>query len=292
MEPGNKKPAWLRRRLPGGKGKEAAVYGIISDNALHTVCQEAMCPNQFECYGRGEATFILLGPNCTRRCTFCNIGKAKVASLDLDEPARVAKAVAEMGLKFCVLTMVSRDDLPDGGADHVARTINLIKANNSEVGVEVLISDLGGDAGALERVLAAKPEVLNHNVETVPRLYPAVRPQAKYRRSLELLARVASHDPRPVTKSGIMLGLGESYSEVVEVMKDLRASGCELLTLGQYLAPSDKHYPVVRYVHPDEFDQLCETAKHMGFYGVASAPLVRSSYQAGALYRQAIGNAP
>lgn len=280
------KPPWLRRRLPAA-GSMGRVTELIKDRRLHTVCQEAMCPNQMECYGRGEATFLLLGPTCTRRCTFCAVDKKVVKPLDPAEPERTAETVAEMKLEFCVLTMVTRDDLPDGGAEHIAQTIRAIRKTAPETGVEVLISDLGGEEAALATVLAAEPEVLNHNMETVPRLYPEVRPQADYRRSLELISRSAAHLPRPVTKSGLMLGLGESREEILAAMDDLRQAGCDLLTLGQYLAPSDKHHPIVRYVTPEEFDDLGLEARRRGFAGVASAPLVRSSYQAGRLFRQA-----
>ena len=282
------KPAWLRRRLPAA-GREPAVSRTLSSLSLHTVCQEAHCPNQLECYGRGTATFLLLGPNCTRRCTFCAVGKARPLPPDPEEPAHVARAAVEMDLDFCVLTMVTRDDLPDGGAAHVAATIRAVKEARPGIGIEVLISDLGRNREALQTVLRAEPEVLNHNLETVPRLYPQVRPQADYRASLELLARAGRRRPRPLTKSGLMLGLGETKTEVLGVLDDLRANGCDLLTLGQYLAPSPDHHPIIRYVTPDEFEDFRTQALARGFKGVASAPLVRSSYQAGELCRGAGG---
>ena len=259
----------------------------IKDRGLHTVCEEAHCPNQLECFAAGTATFLLLGPSCTRRCTFCAIDKSPVHKPDPEEPLRTAEAVAQMKLKFCVVTMVTRDDLADGGGEHVARTIETIREKSPGVGIEVLISDLGGNWAALEMVLAAAPEVLNHNLETIPRLYAQVRPQAIYHRSLELLARARSHVPPLVTKSGLMLGLGETKDEVLEAMDDLRKAGCDLLTLGQYLAPSEYHHPVVRYVPPEEFAEYEARALKRGFKAVASAPLVRSSYRADELYRVA-----
>jgi len=280
------KPAWLRRRIPA-PGLQPAVSRTLKDLSLHTVCQEARCPNQMECYGRGTATFLLLGPSCTRGCAFCAVSKSPVKKPDPDEPGRVARAAAEMGLDFCVLTMVTRDDLDDGGAGHVARTIEALRLSLPGAGVEALISDLGGSGPALETVLKARPEVLNHNLETVPRLYGRVRPQADYRRSLDLLARAAASRPRPVTKSGLMLGLGESRAEVLQTLDDLRAVDCDLITLGQYLAPSSDHLPVARYVSPEEFEDYRGLALKKGFKGAASAPLVRSSYRAGQLFEEA-----
>ena len=276
------KPSWLRRRLPAA-GREPAVSRTLKSLSLHTVCQEARCPNQLECYGQGTATFLLLGPKCTRGCTFCAVGKVEPRPPDPEEPAHVARAAVEMDLKFCVLTMVTRDDLPDGGAAHVAAAIRAVKEARPGIGVEVLISDLGKSREALETVLKTGPDVLNHNLETIPRLYPRVRPQADYKASLEVLARAGRHRPRPATKSGLMLGLGETREEVVEVLDDLRAHGCDLVTLGQYLAPSQDHHPVIRYVTPEEFEEYRVLALAKGFSGVASAPLVRSSYHAGEL---------
>lgn len=286
MEKELKKPPWLKRRL-GPPGRQAAVSEALKDCGLHTVCSEALCPNQPECYGRGTATFLLLGPTCTRRCTFCAVDKTEVHPVDPDEPARTAQAALRLELDFCVLTMVTRDDLPDGGAAHVAQTIKEIRKAAPEMGVEVLISDLGGEAEALSTVLSAAPEVLNHNIETVPRLYPEVRPQADYERSLRLLARAAAHRPRLAVKSGLMLGLGETRAEILAVMDDLRQAGCRLLTLGQYLAPSARHHPIRRYVPPEEFEELEREALDRGFSAAASAPLVRSSYQAGRLFAAA-----
>jgi len=280
------KPPWLRRRLPPS-GQSAAVVAAIKNRGLHTVCEEARCPNQLECFAAGTATFLLLGPSCTRRCTFCAVDKSPVHMPDPEEPLRTAEAVAEMKLQFCVVTMVTRDDLPDGGAQHVARTIEAIREKSPDSKIEVLISDLDGNWAALEVVLTAMPDVLNHNLETVPRLYSQVRPQANYQRSLQLLGRARSHAPSLVTKSGLMVGLGEQKDEVLEFMGDLRQAGCNVLTLGQYLAPSERHHPVVRYVPPEEFAEYEAHALQRGFNGVASAPLVRSSYRAGELYRTA-----
>ena len=281
------KPPWLRKKIPSG-GHKPEILETIKEGALHTVCAEAKCPNQMECFSKGTATFLLLGPNCTRNCRFCAVGKHPVHPPDPEEPLRVARAVARMGVAFCVLTMVTRDDLPDGGADHIARSIDTIRQECPGVGIEVLISDLAGDRTALRTVLEAGPEVLNHNIETVPRLYPAVRPQADYKRSIDLLAASNALAPEMITKSGIMLGLGETRDEVLQVMDDLIGAGCRLLTLGQYLAPSDKHHPVIRYVTPEEFEDYQIAAEERGFSGVASSPFVRSSYRAGSLYQNAL----
>ena len=280
------KPSWLRRKIPAS-GHNATVMAAIKGRGLHTVCEEAHCPNQPECFSRGTATFLLLGPSCTRSCTFCAVDKSRIHPPDPGEPLRTAEAVAQMELNFCVVTMVTRDDLPDGGAKHVAQTIEAIRKVCPGVGIEVLISDFAGNWEALETVVAARPEVLNHNLETMLRLYPRVRPQADYRRSLEILSRASAHVPPIVIKSGLMLGLGEKKEEVHQTMDDLLEAGCRLLTLGQYLAPSDKHYPIFRYVPPEEFAYYEAQALARGFSGVASAPLVRSSYQAAQLYHTA-----
>ena len=277
------KPPWLRRRIPSS-GHNATVTAAIKDGGLHTVCKEAQCPNQLECFSHGTATFLLLGPSCTRQCTFCAVDKSPVGPPDPAEPLHIAQAVSRMELTFCVLTMVTRDDLPDGGAGHIARTILAIKKECKGIGVETLISDLGGDWNSLLALLDAGPDVLNHNLETVPRLYTQVRPQANYGRSLDLLARASEYMPHMVIKSGLMLGLGETKEELLKAMDDLRGAGCGLLTLGQYLAPSPKHYPVVRYVPPEEFEEYKVEALNRGFIGVVSAPLVRSSYNAEQLY--------
>ena len=281
-----RKPSWLRRRLPAS-GKGAMVHQTLDDLKLHTVCDGALCPNRGQCYGEGTATFLLLGPDCTRRCAFCAVQKNEVKPPDLTEPKRVAQAAARLKLEYVVLTMVTRDDLPDGGAALVAESIARIKQTLPNSLVEALISDLGGNEAALNTVLKAEPQVLNHNLETVPRLYASVRPQAVYRRSLELLARAARAGF--VTKSGLMLGLGESPEELAAVMDDLLEAGCKIITLGQYLAPSKKHLPITRYVEPDEFEELKELALSKGFAAAASAPFVRSSYNAKELYEAALG---
>ena len=282
------KPKWLRRPLSQGGGFAATLH-TVADLGLHTVCQEAVCPNRAECYGRGTATFLLLGPHCTRNCGFCAVDHQSPRPVDPEEPERVARAVARLGLEFCVLTMVTRDDLPDGGAAHVAQTMAAIGRRCPGMGVEVLASDLSGDERALATLLAAGPLVFNHNLETVPRLYGQVRPQADYRRSLRVLQAAKETAPQAVTKSGLMLGLGETIEEVLQALDDLRRVGCQSLTLGQYLAPSSRHHPVVRYLPPEEFDELRRQALARGFRAVASAPLVRSSYQAQASWQQARG---
>ena len=283
------KPPWLRKKIPSS-GHSSEILSTIREGGLHTVCAEALCPNQMECFSRGTATFLLLGPNCTRQCSFCAVGKLPVNPPDPAEPLQIAQAVTKMGVKFCVLTMVTRDDLPDGGATHIANTVQAIRRHCPQVGVEVLISDLAGNWQALKSVLDTVPEVLNHNIETVPRLYPAVRPQANYTRSIELLARCRELDPSVVTKSGMMLGLGETRDEILAVMEDLRKAECKLLTLGQYLAPSERHHPVVRYVTPREFEDFKMEAEKRGFLGVASSPFVRSSYRAEWLYHHALNS--
>lgn len=286
MEP-PKKPEWLRVTVPSDRSSFETIQKI-KQNALCTVCVEALCPNQMECFNRGTATFMLLGPVCTRNCSFCAVEKGRVADPNPREPFLVAEAISELGLKYCVLTMVTRDDLSDGGAFHIERTVKTILTKTPEINIELLISDLSGSGDALTTVLQTKPAVLNHNIETVERLYPKVRPQAIYARSLSLLAEVAKTSPSTITKSGMMLGLGETRKEILATMNDLRSAGCQVLTMGQYLAPSKKHIPVARYVHPQEFDAYREEALRLGFVGIASGPLVRSSYRAEKLYAQAI----
>ncbi len=283
MTPINKRagirPDWLKVRVPGDL-QQLPVSRLINDLALNTVCQEARCPNIFECWGAGTATFMVLGEICTRRCTFCAVGRGTPLVADSDEPRRVAEAVERMGVRHAVITMVNRDDMPDGGADHVARTVLAVRERTGAA-VEVLISDLEGNRDALRVVMHSHPEVLAHNIETVPRLYPAVRPVAKYDRSLEVLRW--AHDERAsgmLTKSSLMLGLGETEDEILEVARDLRAAGVDIFTMGQYLAPSEKNHPVRRYYSPEEFAALGRAAKALGFHHVESAPLVRSSYMA------------
>ncbi len=278
-----RKPRWLRRRLPTN-----AVYGnvssIIDKGQLHTVCQEAKCPNQFECFSQRTATFLIMGSKCTRSCQFCSIDARPTVPPDPEEPRRVAEAAQRMQLKYVVVTSVTRDDLPDGGAGLFAETIHQIRHKIPGSRIEVLIPDFQGDAQALQTVLAAGPDILNHNIETVPRLYPLVRPQADYSRSLELLKRVKAHTPAIPAKSGIMLGLGETFTEVQQTLEDLYRYGCRLLTLGQYLQPTRQHLPVERFITPEEFDKWKRIAMDIGFSEVASGPFVRSSYHAGELY--------
>jgi len=254
------------------------VQALIAAGRLHTVCQEARCPNLWECYARNTATFLILGDRCTRDCRFCAVGHGAPAPPDPGEPDRVARAAAEMGLAYVVLTSVTRDDLADGGAAHFAATIAAVRRRLPRARVEVLIPDFQGNLEALAAVIAAGPDVINHNVETVPRLYPRVRPQADYRRSLQLLARVAASGIP--AKSGLMLGLGEDEGEVCTVLEDLRAAGCRILTLGQYLQPTPAHLPVVSWVTPEGFEAWRRRALALGFDEVAAAPLVRSSYHA------------
>ncbi len=273
------RPEWLKIRVPGDFD-QLPVSKLMNDLALTTVCQEARCPNIFECWSGGTATFMILGEICTRRCTFCAVEKGHPGLADPDEPRRVADAVAKMGIRHAVVTMVNRDDMPDGGAEHVAKTVVAIRSHCGAA-VEVLISDLEGNREALRTVLASKPEVMAHNVETVPRLYPAVRPVAKYTRSLDLLRQAG--DERfagMLTKSSLMLGLGETEEEILAVASDLRAAGVDIFTMGQYLAPTGNHHPVRRYYTPEEFTGLGRRALDLGFRHVESAPLVRSSYMA------------
>ena len=284
MRKRDRKPDWMVRRIPD-LGEAETVTALLSDLSLHTVCQEAQCPNQGECYGRGTATFLLLGPGCSRNCTFCAVEKGHLLPPDPQEPSRIAEAVQRLKLRFCVLTMVTRDDLTDGGAAHVAASIGQVRKICPSVGLEVLVSDFRGDDDALGAVLAAQPDVLNHNLETVPRLYPAVRPMADYALSLGRLGMAGRYSPRPATKSGLMLGLGETEDEVLKTMDDLREAGCDLLTLGQYLSPSEAHHPVERYIPPNEFDAFAAEARTRGFKGVAAGPYVRSSFKAEALFR-------
>jgi lipoyl synthase len=277
--PAARKPDWLKRRLPAGEAFNQ-VRALIEAGKLHTVCQEAKCPNIWECYSHRTATFLIMGERCTRNCRFCSVAAGPPGPLDPQEPARVAEAVAGMGLNYVVVTSVTRDDLTDGGAAHFAATIHAIRRRVPGVEIEVLIPDFQGDPAALKTVLHARPDVLNHNIETVPRLYPRVRPQADYRRSLELLRRAGQIAPGTLTKSGLMLGLGERPEETRQALADLRAVGCRILTLGQYLQPSPEHLPVEAYVPPEDFERWRTAALDMGFSEVASAPFVRSSYHA------------
>ena len=273
------KPEWLKVRAPGSPGY-LRLKGLMREQGLHTVCEEAHCPNIGDCWHHGTATFMILGDVCTRACGFCAVQHGKPAGLDLDEPARVAEAVRSMALRYVVITSVDRDDLEDGGASIFAGTIRLIRAARPECRVEVLIPDFRGSEPSLRTVLDAGPDVLNHNTETVPRLYRYARPGGRYPRTLELLGRARAWAPHIATKSGIMVGLGEAWHEVVETLADLRAAGVGIVTIGQYLSPSAAHLPVARYYHPDEFEMLRATAMNMGFGHVECGPLVRSSYHA------------
>lgn len=273
-------PSWLKRQLPRGNGN-FFTQALLHDLRLETVCENARCPNRPECWSRRTATFMILGNVCTRPCGFCSVPKGEPLHVEDDEPERVAEAAARLGLKHVVITSVTRDDLPDGGADHFARCIAAVRARLPGAAVEVLTPDFLGDPAAIDRVIAAAPEVFNHNIETVPRLYRVARGRAEYRRSLDLLARVKRTAPHIVAKAGLMLGVGETIDELFDVLADLRAVRCDMLTLGQYLAPTLKHsIPVARYVPPAEFDALAAKARLMGFTRVAAGPFVRSSYHA------------
>jgi lipoic acid synthetase len=274
-----RKPEWLRVRLPSGENY-SRVKKLMRSQALNTVCEEALCPNLGECWGRGTATFLLMGDICTRSCGFCHIKTGRPNLLDEDEPRRVAESVQALNLSHCVLTSVNRDELPNGGAHIFANTICEIRKRVPNCTVEVLIPDFKGDRAALKEVMDAKPEILNHNTETVPRLYRTVRPQANYRQTLRVLSEAKALDTQAVTKSGIMVGLGETKEETIQVIRDLQEHQVDILTVGQYLRPTPLHLPVQRYVHPDEFREFKEIALDAGFRWVESAPLVRSSYHA------------
>ncbi len=284
--PPRRLPAWLKRRLPRGNGN-FFTHDLLRELRLETVCENARCPNRPECYSRRTATFMILGNVCTRPCGFCSVPKGRPDDLEDDEPARVAEAAHRLGLKHVVITSVTRDDLPDGGADHFRRCILAVRERTGAV-VEVLTPDFLGDLSAVDRVLEARPEVFNHNMETVPRLYKKVRGRASYQRSLDLLAHVKRRSPQTVTKSGLMLGIGETIEELFDVLADLRAVGCDTLTLGQYLAPTLKHIPVARYVPPEEFDELAARARTLGFRKVVAGPFVRSSYHADEMVGEAL----
>jgi lipoic acid synthetase len=279
ITPHLERPKWLRAPAPAGANYQD-LKGLIDRLRLHTVCESAACPNVGECWNQRTATFMILGNVCTRRCGFCAVQKGAPLPVDYDEPRRVAEAVAAMGLKFAVITSVNRDDRPDGGAEFFAAVIRAIRERIPGCGVEVLIPDFQGKREAVEIVMDAAPDVLNHNTETVPRLYRQVRLGARYERSMDVLAYAKQLRPETPTKSGLMLGLGERMDEVLAVMRDLRAANVDILTLGQYLRPSPKHLPIVRYVPPAEFDELRQAGYEMGFGHVESGPLVRSSYHA------------
>lgn len=279
-------PSWLKRPMP----QPGMVYtsNVIADLRLETVCESAKCPNRTECWSRQTATFMVLGNVCTRPCGFCSVPKGKTETLQADEPERVAEAAERLGLRYVVITSVTRDDLPDGGAEHFARCVLAVRERTGAQ-VEVLTPDFLGNRAAISRVIESRPDVFNHNTETVPRLYHRVRRNAAYQRTLDLLKQVKDEAPEMPTKSGLMLGLGETFEELLEVFADLRAVGCDMLTLGQYLQPTPDHLPVERYLPPEEFDEIGVLAKRLGFGMVASGPFVRSSYHAGEMAAEMTG---
>lgn len=279
---------WLKKRLPLGDMVDH-VRDLMDGKELHTVCQSARCPNLNECWSRKAATFMIMGDICTRTCRFCTVPKGKPAPLDVDEPEKVADAAATLGLRHVVVTSVDRDDLPDQGADHFARTIHALRARLPEAAIEVLTPDFRGDEGLVDHVVDAMPTIFNHNLETVPQLYARVRPGAGYERSLRVLERAKERQPGVFTKSGLMLGLGEAADQLEQVLKDLRAHDVDILTLGQYLRPTLAQLPVERFIPPEEFDGWTEKGKALGFLSVASGPFVRSSYNADEVYA-AIGS--
>lgn len=275
-----RKPEWIRIKLPSGQ-ETAKIKQLLRESKLHTVCEEAACPNLAECFKHGTATFMIMGDLCTRRCPFCDVAHGKPKPLDADEPRQLAEAIQTMALKYVVITSVNRDDLRDGGAEHFADCIQQIRQQTPQTKIEILVPDFRGRIEKAVEILAAQPcDVFNHNMETVPRLYTKIRPGADYQGSLELFRQFHTIKPTIPTKSGLMLGIGETEEEVETVMRDLLAVGCSMLTLGQYLQPSKAHTPVEEYVTPAQFDRYADTAKALGFKQVASAPLVRSSYHA------------
>lgn len=282
------KPPWLKRRLPSGPVYEQ-VRRLLNQGHLRTVCQEARCPNIWECFSKKTATFLILGDKCTRNCGFCAVSHGPADPPDTNEPLRVADAAQQMALQYVVITSVTRDDLIDGGAGLFAATIGMIRHRIPQIGIEVLTPDFQGDFGAVKTVVCAGPDVFNHNIETVSRLYPTVRPQADYKKSLNILKTIKQIDPKIITKSGIMLGLGEKEQEVIQVFQDLLMSGCNLLTIGQYLQPTRAHLPVERFVSPEQFQSFRKKAVAMGFDGVAAGPFIRSSYHAKELFNDPKG---
>ncbi len=276
------RPAWLKQRIDFRKIRKLKVF--FKSLALHTVCENALCPNITSCFEKGIATFMILGDMCMRNCTFCAVEKGNPLSPDEDEPRKVAEAVKELGLKYVVITSVTRDDIPDGGAGQFVRTIECIRLIDSQIRIEVLTPDFRGNKESISRVVSGGPDVFNHNVETVPRLYPVIRSHADYQRSLHVLKSVKELDNKIYTKSGLILGMGETQQEVLKVLRDLREYGCDMVTLGQYLSPSAQHCPVYEYIKPSKFAEYKKIAKDMGFLSVASGPYVRSSYQAEEYY--------
>ncbi|MBI5585467.1 MAG: lipoyl synthase [Deltaproteobacteria bacterium] len=285
--PPQPKPPWLKKKIVPGQ-KIFWVKGLIQEEGLHTVCQEAHCPNQAECFSGGTATFLLMGDRCTRNCSFCAVSPGLPEPLDAAEPARVARAIRKMGLTYAVLTSVTRDDLPDGGGNHFKETVLAVRKENPQTRIECLIPDFQGSEKALAVLAESRPAVINHNLETVPRLYAEVRPGANYRRSLSIFWSWQQKFPAGLTKSGIMVGLGENEKEILALLEDLREQGCALLTIGQYLQPGPGYLPVKRYVAPEEFAAWGAAALKMGFKAVASGPWVRSSFQAARMYEQAL----
>ena len=281
---GPARPEWLRRSA-ADPVVLAKMKQLVDGLQLHTVCQSAHCPNQGECFARGVATFMILGSVCTRSCTFCAVGNGRPVAPDASEPGHIVEAIKKLGLRYVVITSVTRDDLPDGGAYQFAKVVVAIRSYDPGITAEVLIPDFQGSTSALAVVVVSRPAIINHNLETVPRLYPRVRPQAGYERSLQFLKQIKSIERELLTKSGLMLGLGENRAEVIRVMEDLRGVDCDFLTIGQYLRPSLKHHQVVRFVPPQEFEEYKDIAVKMGFRGVASAPYVRSSFQADKMFQ-------
>ena len=283
--PIERKPEWIKTRAHMGP-EYTKLRSLVSQEGLHTVCQEAACPNIFECWEDREATFLIGGERCTRRCDFCNIDTGKPDPVDIDEPRRVAESVKSMGLRYATITGVTRDDLEDEGAWLYAETIRMAHELNPGLGVEMLAPDFSGHANLLNQVFETKPEVFAHNLETVPRIFKEIRPAFRYERSLDVITQ--ARDFGLITKSNLILGMGETREEVSQALQDLRAAGCDLITITQYLRPTAKHHPVVRWVKPNEFVELAKEAEEIGFLGVMSGPLVRSSYRAGRLYNQAM----
>jgi lipoic acid synthetase len=278
VQPRRRLPDWLKRTLPVGN-ENFYTNNLLRELRLETVCENAHCPNRPECYSRRTATFMIMGNVCTRPCGFCSVPRGEPDDLESDEPERVAEAAHRLGLKHVVITSVTRDDLPDGGADHFYRCVLAVRERTGAA-IEVLTPDFLGDSAAIDRVIEAQPEVFNHNTETVPRFYKKVRGRADYQRTLDLLARVKRQAPHMTTKTGLMLGLGETHEELLDVLADIRSVDCDMLTLGQYLTPTLKHVPVARYLPPEEFDELAALARSLGFKKVAAGPFVRSSYHA------------
>ncbi len=283
------KPVWLRKKIPLGLDL-ARIKNLITEGGLHTVCQEARCPNQGECFSKGTATFLLMGNRCTRNCTFCAIAAGLPDPLNEEEPLKVARAIKKMGVAYAVLTSVTRDDLLDGGAGHFARTVQAIRDHSPKTKIECLIPDFNGSLAALAFLAEAGPDVINHNMETIPRLYPAVRPKAAYERSLAVFKFLKENYSRILTKSGFMIGLGETKAEIRDLLLDLLEKRCEIVTIGQYLQPTASHHPVKRFAHPEEFKEWEGEALKLGFKAAASGPFVRSSFKAEELYERAVLN--